>query len=423
MRPGRAPVPAIHEGYVRMTALKTGFVVALIGLLIMGGGCRRGGEKAAGKDETTAMAVAVATVEERVFSHNVRTVATLSALHESNIGSKVGGKVAEVYVEESDEVEKGKPLLKLDQKDFLDAVRQAEAAVATAEAALANVLAGTRKEDIAAAKASFELAEREYDRMKGLWETQSIPKARLDAAEAQYKTAKETYEKAVRGPRQEDINVARARVDQAKAALDTARTKLENSVVGAPFDGVIVGKYVNVGEMIGTSRVLFREVDIGRVKVEADIPEGEFAWTKVGTPAFISADAYPGEEFGGAVTLVNPSIDPMSRTFHVEVEIPNPDKRLKPGMFARVRLQVRQERSPGIPMDALSRLPGTGVYYVFAVADGKAQKKNVVLGLREGNWVAVDDGLAVGEQVVISGSGLLQTGMPVTVVAGDGEVS
>jgi RND family efflux transporter MFP subunit len=201
---------------------------------------------------------------------------------------------------------------------------------------------------------------------------------------------------------------------------------LEDSVVRAPFDGVIVGKYVNVGEvvsdMIMPDTVLFRLVNVSRVKVEADIPEGEFAWTKVGTPAFISVDAYPGEEFEGSVTRVNPSIDPMTRTFHVEVEILNPGKRLRSGMSARARLQVRRDERPGIPMDALNRLSGTGVYYVFAVADGKAQKKNVVLGLREGNWVAIEEGLSLGEQVVISGSGLLQTGTPVVVVTDKGAV-
>jgi len=396
-----------------MRPLKTGFLAALLFLLLAGGGCRKGGEVTTDKDEPAAVPVEVARVEERLFSHNVRTVGTLFALHESKVGSKVGGRVAEVYAEEGDQVKKGDPLLKLEQKSFLDAMRQAEAAVATAEAALANVLAGTRREDIAAAKAAFELADREYNR--------------IDAAEAQYKTAKEAYDKAVRGPRDEDIDVARAQVEQAKAALATAKTRLDDSIVRAPFDGVIVGKYVNVGEvisdMIMPEMVLFREVDASRVQAEADIPEGEFAWTKIGTPAFISVDAYPGEEFQGSVTRVNPSIAPTTRTFHVEVEIPNPGKRLRPGMFARVRLQVRQERKTGIPMDALNRLAGTGVYYVFAVADGKAQKKNVVLGLREGNWVAIEDGLSPGEQVVISGSGLLQTGTPVTVVADKGEVS
>lgn len=410
-----------------MRPLTTVFLAALLFLLLAGGGCRKGGEVTTDKDETAAVPVEVARVEERVFSHNVRTVGTLFALHESKVGSKVGGRVAEVYAEEGDQVKKGDPLLKLEQKSFLDAMRQAEAAVATAEAALANVLAGSRKEDIAAAEASFELADREYNRMKGLWKTQSIPKARLDAAEAQYKTAKEAYDKAVRGPRDEDIDVARAQVEQAKAALATAKTRLDDSIVRAPFDGVIVGKYINVGEvvseMIMPEMVLFREVDVSRVQAEADIPEGEFAWTKIGTPAFISVDAYPGEEFQGSVTRVNPSINPATRTFHVEVEISNPGKRLRPGMFARVRLQVRQERKAGIPMDALNRLAGTGVYYVFAVADGNAQKKNVVLGLREGNWVAIEDGLSPGEQVVISGSGLLQTGTPVTVVADKGEVS
>ena len=391
-------------------------VISLFALLVLGGSCRRDTGDLPVEEPALAAPVTIAPVEDRLFSYNVRTVGTLFALHESNIGSKVGGRAAEVYVEESDEVKRGDPLLKLEQEDYADAVNQAQAAVATAEAALANVLAGTRKEDIATAKAGFELAQREYNRMKGLWETQSIPKARLDAAEAQYKTAKETYDKAVRGPREEDIDVARAQVNQAKAALETARTYLDDSTIRAPFDGVIIGKYVNVGEMVGMSRVLFREVDISRVKVEVDIPESEFAWTKVGAPAFISVDAYPGDEFRGDVTVVNPSVDPMTRTFHAKLEIPNPDKRLKPGMFARVRVQVRQERKPGVPMEALSRLPGTGVFYVFAVVDGKAQKRNVVLGLREGNWAVVEEGLSVGDQVVVAGPADLQTGTPVAVM-------
>ncbi len=400
----------------KMRRLNRAVTISLFALLVVGGACRKDAGDAPVEEPTLAVPVSVAAVEDRLFFYNVRTVGTLFALYESNIGSKVAGRAAEVYVAESDEVKKGDPLLKLEQEDYVDAVNQAQAAVATAEAALANVLAGTRKEDIATARAAFELAEREYNRMKGLWATQSIPKARLDAAEAQYKTAKETYEKAVRGPREEDINVARAQVNQAKAALETARTYLDDSTIRAPFDGVIIGKYVNVGEMVGMSRVLFREVDISRVKVEADIPENEFAWTKVGAPAFIAVDAYLGDEFRGAVTLVNPSIDPMTRTFHVELEIPNPDKRLKPGMFARVRIQVRQERKPGVPMEALSRLPGTGVFYVFAVVDGKAQKRNVVLGLREGNWTVVEEGLSVGDQVVVAGPADLQTGTPVTVI-------
>jgi multidrug efflux pump subunit AcrA (membrane-fusion protein) len=161
-----------------MKALNTGFVAALLCLSVVGGGCRKGGEVTTDKDETAAVPVAVAKVEQRVFSHNVRTVGRLSALHESKVGSKVGGKVAEVYAEEGDEVKQGDPLLKLEQKSFLDTMRQAEAAVTTAEAALANVLAGSRREDIAAAEAAFELAQREYNRMKELWETQSIPQAR-----------------------------------------------------------------------------------------------------------------------------------------------------------------------------------------------------------------------------------------------------
>ena len=395
-------------------------LLAVCCICLVGEGCTKKSASSANNSQTAAVPVTIVKVEERDFSYSVRTVGTLFALHESNIGTKVDGKVAEVLVQEGSEVKKSDPLLKLEQKDFLNAVNQAEAAVATAEANLANVLAGTRKEDIASAKAAFELAEKEYNRMKGLWETQSIPKQRLDATEAQYKVAKETYDKATKGPREEDITVVRAQVEQAKATLQVAKTKLADSTIRAPFDGVIVGKYVNVGEMVGTMRIALREVDVSRVKVEGDIPESEFAGTKVGTPAFISVDAYPNEEFRGAVTLLNPSIDPMTRTFHIEVEIPNLDRRLKPGMFARVRLAVRQERKLGIPMDALQRLPGTGVYYVFAVTDGKAQKKNVTLGLREGNWVAIEEGLAAGEQVVLSGSTMLQTGVQVTVVPSQG---
>jgi multidrug efflux pump subunit AcrA (membrane-fusion protein) len=396
------------------------FVVGAACCLVVVFGCTRNGGPDAGAEPET-VPVETVKVTEREFAYNIKTVGTLVALHESRMGPKVGGKVTEILVDQADTVGEGDVLLRIDESDIRAAVNQAEAAVATARAGLNNLLAGTRKEDIASAKAAYEHAEKAYERMRGLWEKRSIPKERLDGAEAQYKMAKETYEKAVRGPRDEDIEVAKAQVKQAEAAREQARTQLENATVRAPFDGTIIAKLVNVGEMIGPERALFFLVNISVIKVECDIPEVEFAWVTKGTPAFISVDAYPGEEFRGGVSLVNPAVDPITRTFHIKMEIPNPGGTLKPGMFARIRLETRRSKNPAVPLDTLRRLPGTGVYYVFTISEGKAQQKNVETGMREANWVVIEDGLELGEEVIVTGGGQIKSGVPVTVVAEKGE--
>ncbi len=360
--------------------------------------------------------VEVVQAEERAFSPVIRSVGTVLANRYAYLSPEAPGKVAEVLVDLGDEVRSGDVLLRIDREQLQAQVGQAEAAVATAEAGLQRVLAGSREEDVASARAQFENAEKEYGRLTRLHESGAVPEHRLDSAKTYYTTAREALEKAVKGARSEDIAISRAELKQAKAALSMIEIHLAHATVRAPFDGCIASRTVEVGQMAAPGQPMFEVADIKTVKVSCAVPEVQFGELAPGTSARILVDAYPDDVFSGQVSRVSPTVRPETRTFAVEIEVPNAEGRLRPGMFARVELVTREERHLALPADCLHRYPGTGTDFVFCAHDGVLQQQNVVTGLREANWVAITQGLSVGQEAVITGGGHLRSGLPVEVV-------
>jgi RND family efflux transporter MFP subunit len=129
----------------------------------------------------------------------------------------------------------------------------------------------------------------------------------------------------------------------------------------------------------------------------------------------IMVDAYPKEVFPGKVVSINPMVDRQTRTFRVRIQVPNQQGKLMDGMFARVRLSVGRHCALAVPRDALSRLPGSGTYYVFFVEGNKAVKRTVEIGAVNDQWAEVMKGLVEDDKVVTSGTGRLRSGMDVTV--------
>jgi RND family efflux transporter MFP subunit len=126
-------------------------------------------------------------------------------------------------------------------------------------------------------------------------------------------------------------------------------------------------------------------------------------------------DAFPGKVFKGIVSVINPTLDPATRTGRIEIHIPNKDLTLHSGMFAHVRLALGEREALVISKDALNRLPGTGSYYVYVVEGGKALMKNIKIGVSQEDHVEVLEGLKVGEQVVVKGQNRLKDGTSVMV--------
>ena len=336
-----------------------------------------------------AVPVTISDVRQGEFTDQLSAVGTLKARETILLSAKIPGSVSEVPVEIGDNVQTGKVLMRLDRTNYELVVKQAEAALAAADAAVPQ------------AKAQYEPAEKAYRRATDLFKEGVIPKSRFEAAEAAFKTASAA------------VSLVGAQRDQAKAALDSAREHLKDTEIRSPISGTVVDKNVEVGQAIAPGVILFRIVDQKRLKADIDLPEADLRRIAIGTSAVVRVESFSKETFSGKVVVLNPMVDRLTRTFRIRIEVPNPQGKLVDGMFARVTMPLGKRRSLAVPYDALQRLPGSGTSYVYIVEKNTAVKKQVQIGAIEGQQAEIRSGLSGGEKVITSISGQLRGGVAV----------
>jgi len=356
---------------------------------------------------------------------DISTTGTVFALREARILPKISGRIETILVSEGERVEQDQVLVRLEQQDFLLSKHRAEAALGTANAALQQLLAGARGEDIQGAKAalsqtraSLEEAKGEHDRIKRLYEARVASQQMYDTVKARYKIAQqsvriasENLKKATAGPTEEDVLVTKARVREAEVGLEMAEQQFNDSVIRAPFSGIIAEKSLNEGELVSSMSplALLRIVDIDVVKIECAIPENEMSRVKSGAKANIAVDAYPEDQFTGSIASISPVVDPASRTFKITIEILNPDHRLKPGMFVRVKIITEiHDNTVLIPRLAVTLVDGKEA--VFVAENDTAVLREATIGLRDEQFVEIVQGVQAGEQVIIEGNYGLEDG-------------
>ncbi|MBM9612913.1 efflux RND transporter periplasmic adaptor subunit [Desulfobulbus rhabdoformis] len=338
-----------------------------------------------------ALPVTIAAVVQHEFTDDVEAVGTLKARETSLLSPKVAGPVNQVLVDIGDPVIAGEVVIRLDRTNYGLGVKQAQAALAAAEAAISQ------------ADAQFEQAEKEFHRATELLEEKVIPQSRFEAAEAAFKSAREA------------VSHAKAQRDRARAALETALEHLKDTEIRSPISGAVVERTVEIGQAVEPGVQILRIIDQSYLKADIDLPEGDIGRLAPDDTAMIMVDAYPKEVFPGKVVSINPMVDRQTRTFRVRIQVPNQQGKLMDGMFARVRLSVGRHCALAVPRDALSRLPGSGTYYVFFVEGNKAVKRTVEIGAVNDQWAEVMKGLVEDDKVVTSGTGRLRSGMDVTV--------
>lgn len=175
----------------------------------------------------------------------------------------------------------------------------------------------------------------------------------------------------------------------------------------APFNGIVLEKHVFEGQRVMEGMRLYRLADLSQVWIEGEVFEQDLQFVREGTPAHIVVEAYPGEDIRGRVSFVYPTVDPKTRTNRVRVSVPNPNLRLKPGMFATTFFDVLIGRDVlAIPMEAVVAT-GTRNLVFVRDADGMLGPREIALGARSGPLVHVLDGLAEGETIVASGNFLI----------------
>lgn len=427
--------------------------VVTASLVLFLAGC--GGEKTSAlpkKGERPAapppLAITVAPVQTRTVQRTVETTGSLLAWEEVALNTAVAGRAARLLVDLGDRVKAGQVLAELDRREFALAVEQAEAAlraardqvkraraqVAGAEANLRQVRESlkTWEANDNRARAALEEARANLERARQLLQQELIAARDFDAARTQYESMLAQYQtsqvertqypdrvrvaEAQLQSERSSLEVAESEVKQREAGLGIATKRLADASLTAPIAGVIAKRHVNPGEYLKENTTVFTIVQDNPLKYSGTVPERAALEVRPGRVVRLQVDPVPGRLFEGRITRVSPAVDVSQRTVALEAEVPNAQGLLKPGLFARGAVAIRED--PGVafvPEQAVSYF--VGITKVFVVADGKTQERAVKVGEKRDGMVEILEGVRPGERVATSSLAQLYDGAPVTVAA------
>jgi membrane fusion protein (multidrug efflux system) len=209
---------------------------------------------------------------------------------------------------------------------------------------------------------------------------------------------------------------AASNVQVAEAKLRLAEARLAKMRIAAPFDGIVGIRNVSIGDYVKDGAELVNVEDIRTLKADVRLPERYFPHLKAGLPVELTADALPGSRYAGAIDAINPRVDASGRSLEVRARLDNTDGRLRPGMFARVKVLLG-ERPNALMVPEEAVVPLGDDFFVYTVADGKAKRVRVKLGVRREAQVELLEGVRAGEQVVTAGIRVQRDGQPVRVIS------
>jgi len=325
--------------------------------------------------------VSVFKVSKQRISEKLVFTGVIEAWQTMNVMPEVGGRIAKIYVDEGQRVQKGQLLAELDTRATRLQMEQAEAGVAVAQA-------------------NYNDAQKNMERMERLIKENAV-------SEQQYEKIKLAFES------------AEAQLDQAQAALNLAKYNLDVSIMEAPFSGVVASKNAEVGDVINpmmggfspTSGVVTL-MDFSRVKIEVDVSQQDVVRIDKGQPAFMLVSALPGRTFPGRVSVVNLTADPSTKKFHVEVTAENPDLFLRPNTFGEITIEVSShEDALVVPQNAILE-----DRYVFVVnEDNTVKRQEVSIGIENTDMVEILSGIQLGDRVVVEGSYGLDDGAKIEI--------
>ena len=299
---------------------------------------------------------------EKVFAQDVEQIevftATVNSEVKNNISPKSASRIERVYVEVGDYVQKGQNLAMMERVS-LDQIRL-----------------------------QMENDSIEFERIDQLYAVGGCSKSEWDAKEMKYKVSRTNY-----------------------------NNLIENTYLLSPIEGVVTARNYDQGDMYTMGSPLFVVEKIRPVKIVVGVSEELYTKINKGMKVDVNLDVYPGETFQGVVKIKYPSVDPATRTFQVEVTIPNSNYKVRPGMFARVTFSYGKESNVVVPDQAIVKQQGSGDRYVYVVdAENKVQFKKVELGRRLDNVYELKGGLASGETVIVTGQSRVVNGQEVEII-------
>jgi HlyD family secretion protein len=346
-----------------------------------------------------------------VRSDFVQTVVASGRVETPNrvdIGAQLTGTVARVPVAEGQSVRAGDVLVELEAAELRATEKQAAVGVAQAEARLRQLRelqAPVAEQSLRQARINLDNARSALRRNQELFQKGFIGEAALDdsrkavdLAEAQAAAARKQLETAT--PAGSDYALAQAALTQAQAAQEAAHARTRYAVIAAPREGVLIGRNVEVGDVVQPGKVLMTLSPAGRTQLVVEIDEKNLRLLALGQAARASADAYPQDRFEARLAYINPGINAQTGAVEVKLDVSEPPPVLKQDMTVSVDIEVA--RRPGALL-----LPSADVHdaqgpapWVLRVEQGVAMHRPVHLGLRSGGFAEVVDGVSAGDAVV-----------------------
>lgn len=330
-------------------------LVALLAVVLLGS-CTGGKDKSAAEKVEEKPRVKLADVTARPVEQIQEYTATVEAEVKNNIAPSSPVRIDKIFVEVGDRVVKGQKLVQMDAANL----RQK--------------------------KLQLDNQRIEFQRMDELYKVGGASKSEWDAAKMQLDVQETSY-----------------------------NNLLENTSLLSPVTGVVTARNYDNGDMYSGGEPVLTVEQITPVKLLINVSETYFPKVKKGAPVSVKLDVFGDEEFTGKVSLIYPTIDPATRTFQVEIQLPNRDQKVRPGMFARATLNFGTEDNVVVPDLAIVKQAGSGDRYVYVYKDGKVSYNKVELGRRMGAEYELRSGVPDNSQVVVAGQARLINGTEVEV--------
>jgi RND family efflux transporter MFP subunit len=342
------------------------------------------------------MTVEMATVKKGNVAAHLTVVGNLIGLQTVDVAPRTNGRLVSVSIQLGDPVRRGQVLAKIEDREIVEQVSQAEASQQVSKATIRQ------------READLKVAEVNFERSKNLFQRQLLAKQALDDAESKFLAA------------EAQIDLSKAQLMQADARLQELRINLQNTNVTSPVDGFVGRRNVDPGAMVSQNTPIASVVEISRLKMVVNVVEKDIRLVTVGDSGDVDVDAYPGEKFRGRIARVAPVLDPATRTATMEIEIPNTDNRLKPGMYARVSLTVEERKDTLVaPKAAVIDFESQrGVW--MANENNRAVFKPVELGIEDVDRIEIRSGLSEGDRIVTTGAAAVRNNDQLIVAGAEG---
>ena len=351
----------------------------------MGGGGFGGGGMARGPRPP--MTVELAPVTRKDMIDTITVVGNLIGAATVDAVPRGQGRLDAVYVKLGDGVRRGQAIAKIEDREIVEQIKQAEATLNVSEATIRQ------------RQADLKLAQNNMERSKSLFERDLLPRQTFDDTDARYQAA------------QAQLELSMAQLEQTRSRLNELKINLQNTIITAPVDGFIGKRTLDPGASVGANTSFISVVDIRTVRLVINVVEKDLRRIHQGTAVEVEVDAYPGENFMGRVARLAPILDPATRTAQVEIEIPNSTYRLKPGMYARAKFTVeKHDNTLVVPTAAVVDVQGKLGVWVPADEGDNPVFTPVTTGIEQQDFTEITSGVKEGQRIITTGAGALRPG-------------